>query len=304
MPHGVKTRMVLRWLASVAVLAAFLVCVRLAGGILSALRAPPPKPYRPHTAPAGFAATPPPRFWPSFPGSRPSGVRDLVLNGIRMLAEDWDVRGGASAVLAYYREQMFARGWSDVTEEAFNLREGFDALGQDAQADQEFLATYDDIMGANAAFQRGGWITMLNLTPGPRRGTQHLQWSAFATPSVSEVFKTLSATSPTGRPASPDRLVLTATEDQAESRWHTRVFESALPAPECYAEKISALKADDWRPLFLSPSHASAGPWFAVFQKAGGYLYLVVNPAREGRGSTAVLSETDELAGATAWRTI
>ncbi|HBA83002.1 MAG TPA: hypothetical protein DCZ95_02805 [Verrucomicrobia bacterium] len=277
---------------SAVVAAVFFILARVAGSAWASFQAPPPAVAAAPRGVGGYASAPPARLWPLYPSFHPSGVRAMTINGIEILSEDGELKGSAADVLAYYGRQMAARGWSDVTEESFNLSEGLQAAGNDPQLDEQFFKTYNDIMESNLAFRRGCWTVVMNLSPGLRPWTMHIRISAYNTPTVQDIMEALVLTPLEKAPK--DGVTMRAEETVSGSRIRTLIYESPLPPSEFYIRQVDSLKAARWSPVFLSPAREEQARLFAVFQKGGRYTYVIVNPSRSGRGSSAVVSEMDE----------
>jgi hypothetical protein len=109
----------------------------------------------PAAAPAGNPAAHP--FWPEFPRSDAGTFQSAVINGIQIMTEEWQCSNPPNDVLAYYRDQMTARGWQDVTEKTYNLqpelREGELAQGQ--PQDQTYINDYKKNMESKLALRAG-----------------------------------------------------------------------------------------------------------------------------------------------------
>ena len=97
-------------------------------------------------------------FWPLFPGRIDWNSHEMVMNGVKVITEDWKTTASGSEVLTYYKQQMLARGWRDVTEETYKLRpETRDpGVSKNSLQDPNFVDTYSVLMECESCV--GPWI--------------------------------------------------------------------------------------------------------------------------------------------------
>jgi hypothetical protein len=235
-------------------------------------------------------------FWPRYPGLRSEGVHASRLNGVALVTEEGHVAIQADAVLDYYREQMTARGWVDVTEEHFRLspeaRVGVE--GRDGLNDPEFVTRYEAVMDSNLVLRRQGWVVHATLSSGRKSRTTHVRLVAAQTPSVEELGLALSRDLLEGEKRRRPREVLLAEEERGGTRFATRQLESGLSPDRFYAELAAEYRQRGWRLLFERGAEGAVGQCFAVFQNGATQVSVVTMPSRVGRGTTALVTEMNE----------
>jgi hypothetical protein len=256
-------------------------------------RNPPPLfvgiPSRPRAQGSGTSA-----FWPQFPGSGQAGVRSTILNGVQILTQDWDCAASAGEILAYYREQMTARGWSDVTEETYGLQPESRTWGTGSRGlqDPRYLEAYHKVMDRNLALNRGDWS--MHITTEPKRrgmGGTAVSIYAAATPSIHQFFHDLGASMTGLGNRGGEGKPLDAVQLSGGQRYHTMLSMKAAQPTQAFQEALANCRADGWQPVMMVPAKGKIGGPAAWLTKGAQYAMLSVKPTPDGQRSSVTLME-------------
>jgi hypothetical protein len=250
----------------------------------------------PAAAPAGNPAAHP--FWPEFPRSDAGTFQSAVINGIQIMTEEWQCSNPPNDVLAYYRDQMTARGWQDVTEKTYNLqpelREGELAQGQ--PQDQTYINDYKKNMESKLALQHGQWSMNISTEPGKLGfGLTDVKIYAAATPFIKDFFMNMAASVEprAGGAVHP----LDAVQDNGSEHYHTTIVAVNESADKAFAEKLKEVEAQGWRPVMFLPKEKTPNGFFAWLVRGRQYAGLSVNALPQGKGSSVTLTEVTSEAG-------
>ena len=228
-------------------------------------------------------------FWPEFPRSNPGMVQSAVINGVQIITEEWEDNVSPLDVLAYYREQMTARGWRDATEETYSLQPNLRENAAGPQ-DENFVANYRKIMDSTLMLNRQDWSIHLTTQPGkkdPRKTAVKIY--AAAAPSLPNYIEGLGAamnSKPglTGRP-------LDALQQNGRERYHTTIATSPRSSSQAFQEKLVELGAIGWRPAVFLPKEKTPDGRFVWLVRDKQYAALSVKALPQGKGSTVTFAE-------------
>jgi hypothetical protein len=223
------------------------------------------------------------RFWPQFPDDGDAPVHRIVVNGVTFLSQEWRSSAPARDVVAYYREQMLARGWSDTTRETLRLPPLSASPGQEALA--RLVTTVDSSLTVN----RGDWsLWVMTASRENERQPTEVRILAADTPSIQDFGLLLaSALSPNG----PSGRSVEAVQDGAGLRSRTVLSVKEEPPGAAFAEIIAGLQAQGWRTVVAPRSEPNGREHFAWLDRGRDYACLVVRAARNGAGSEVALTE-------------
>ena len=107
---------------------------------------------------------------PRYPSIAEYATRAYTVNGKSMQFGGVLTRAPAHNIIDYYLDQMVARGWTDVTEEFFNIQ----SYGLDGRRlelvfqDPRKVEKYEKIRHSNAVFRRGDQSLYITLTAAPK----------------------------------------------------------------------------------------------------------------------------------------
>jgi len=256
------------------------------------LRAPLTVPKPPPVAlPPARVQTP----WPHFPRSAPSNARRSTINGVDVVSEDWECLASPLAVLGYYREQMLARGWRDVTEETYGLRPELRNLRDDGASlqDSRYLETYRSVMDSKLVLSRGDWSMHVMTEPAKTLNNGiSVRLYAASTPSVADYAgKLLSAVSPGDEKPDKASRSLDAVQHSGGNRYHTTITPKSQPPTEAFQEALNRLRAQDWQLALTSPAQPTRGVHFAWLVRGQEYAVVSAKAAPTGEGAVVSVIE-------------
>lgn len=228
-------------------------------------------------------------FWPEFPRSKAGNIQGVVIDGVQIVTEEWEGVASASDVLLYYREQMAARGWRDVTEETYSLQpESLDAAN--GLQDERFVNDYRNVMDSTLVLSRGEWSMHITAEPGKEDGQKTaVKIYAAATPSIEEFLRGLESSlfgkgAPSGSP-------LVAEQQNGKEHYHTTVAAKREAPERAFQESLEHLGSEGWRPVMFLPRQQARSGYFAWLVKDKAYAALSVSAASRGQGSSVTLTE-------------
>jgi len=216
-------------------------------------------------------------FWPAFLRSSPRNARQCVMNGISVLNEDWQCPSTSLDVLDYYRSQMTARGWQDVTEETYGLSP---ELTAGKVQDAKYVENYRKVTSTNLVLRRHSW-------------TMHVIAEPLPGPMPQTVVKVVAAET-----ASIADLALPQTERQLDvverkgnEQYHTTLQHSPSPLDEAFQQALADQQARGWQLMLSVPARPGQTQRFAWLAKGSQYAALVARPSPDQQGSAVLLTE-------------
>ena len=251
--------------------------------------------------PRVFMAGPSPVPWPSFPGGSAAVVRRMTLSGVGVTNEEWTTAAPASAVLAYYRSQMAARGWRDVTEANFRFTPAARPQGasQNGLQDPHFLLAYREMMDSNLVMRRANDSFQITLGRNPAKpGLLSVRICAAGTPSLKQFVEDLSLRfSPRG--GGERRSELAAVQHADGWCYRTTLRTEPVETGSAFNTTLARLEGAGWRRVLAGPGGAGGGraqsAWLA---KGASFAVVAVKPGAARRGATVALTEvTPETPG-------
>lgn len=287
-----------RLLVSVVVLGALLLILGLVTRVhvffldsVAARRAPLIAPSLPAPERTPSRVQPP---WPRFPRSTSSEVQRTVINGVEVLTEEWESLAAAGEILAYYREQMAARGWHNVTEDTFGLRpelRDHDA-GLDGLQNARYLETYRDVMESKLVMSRGNWSMHVMVDPAKKTiGGVAVRIYAAATPSVADHSGgVMSAFLGGTQPAAASRS-LDAVQHSGGQRYHTTVVVKPRKPAQEFQAALLARRAEGWRPVASAPQPSAQAGHFVWLVRGREYAVLSARLSPAGDGTVVSFTE-------------
>ncbi|MGH7866309.1 MAG: hypothetical protein ACREP9_01465, partial [Candidatus Dormibacteraceae bacterium] len=260
---------------------------------LASSRSQPPPPIylnsSPHPSGSSASVSTP---WPEFPHSGPRQVRTSVINGVRTLSEGWTTSAGVPDVLAYYRDQMTARGWRDVTEATYSLQPEAHLNLRRADAEQ-YAENYRKIMDSTLVVTSGQWTIHIVAAPSQGRPENRVAIYAVEAASLKEFSESVEATF-----APNADQPLQALQRSGGQLYRTTISAKDEPTAEAFHQELSALEAEGWRSLVLLPNQQGRPGQFAWLAKGETYMALSASPLGQGRSSITRTQVTPESTGA------
>jgi hypothetical protein len=239
-------------------------------------------------------------YWPQYFGSEHSSVQQVSINGVQMTSQAWETTVPAKDVIAYYRQQMTARGWQDVTEETYKFQpeRRNPGIGKNGLQDQQYLMEYSDKIESNLILRRGTWSLQVMTAPndGKLAQTKVCIYTA-ATPSINDFVDNLQSDFAAGQDAT--RIGRPLEMEQDSGGQHTRFSIIAKhQAPEqAFKEALANLGAQGWRAVMFLPKEKTPDGYFAWLVRGKQYAGLSVNASPQGKGSSVTLTEVTPESG-------
>ena len=232
-------------------------------------------------------------MWPRYPTVSTRNPVGGVLNGVRVVTEEWEGRGSSDAILDFYRGQMLSRGWEDQTERSLGLGPDLLASTTDPSLLQDpgFLSQYEDVVGRTMVLGRGDFsmIVQTGSIPG-RPEMNRVRITGAATPDV--VRFALGSFVPSGGPRKPQSAVPSLRyEGRIGSERHQATLSVTSEHPSrAFRNALNALQRDRWRTL--SQTELSAGPEHRTWLVRGKqHALLSATPDGSGRGTALAFAE-------------
>ena len=276
---------------AVAVLLTSLKLAIVAHAMLASSRSQPPPLYlssAPHPEAKSDSI---PLPWPEFPHSSPSRVRTSIINGVRTITDGWTTGAPAGNVLAYYRDQMIARGWRDVTEETYSVQPESHRGLDDADA-EVFAAKYRKIIESTLVLTSGQWTMHIVAVPSRQRLENLVEIYAVAAPSLKHFTDSLQTTLASN--ASQPLEVLRNGNGQL---YRTTVISRDQTTAESFRQELMALQAQGWRSLILLPAQGRHPGQFAWLVKGEAYMALSVSPLPGSDRCSVMLTQVTPESG-------
>ena len=237
------------------------------------------------------------RFWPRFLGGHSSDIHEMQINGVRMITESWEARAASRDIISYYRAQMGARGWNDVTEETFHLAPEQE-LFQHGESDVEngrYAKRYADIVDSNLLLRRGSWSLYFTVEPGRTRRRTRIRVCAVETPSLREFSEELMTRALGLSRAGGEARPVEAVERSAGGTYRTSISRDDRDPDVSFGANLEGLRDEGWQLVMESrPSDEDATDHFAVIRNGDTMGYLIVDAAPDGDGSSVTLTRVEE----------
>jgi hypothetical protein len=226
-------------------------------------------------------------FWPEFPHTDPGYFQTLVVNGIRVMTEEWDCENSPGEILSYYRDQMTARGWQDITEQAYNLQPNSQSTAVNLQS-EKYIAVYRQIMDSTLVFSHDGWSLRVSTAPSQKNiGKMTVKFFAAMTPYTGSSF-----------PQTPFDLgnkqsdkPLDILQDSATEHYHTTIATKNEPVDTAFQEKFAELSSQGWQTVISLPKKQTPFGYFIWLVRGKQYAALSVAAMPQGQGTTVTFTE-------------
>jgi hypothetical protein len=206
-----------------------------------------------------------------------------------MMAEDWDCGSPPDEILAYYRDQMAARGWEDTTKQTYGLKPELRTSANDVET-PDYINNYQKIMNSTLMFNRDGWSLKISAEPAKRGFHQTtVSFYAIASPSVVDFFQQM-ASSVVGNQNKPGKP-LDVVQDNGTERYHTTVLTRTQSADQTFQDELKELETQGWKPEVVLPQKQTPNGHFIWLVRGKQYAALSVTVAPQGQGSSATFTE-------------
>ncbi len=233
-------------------------------------------------------------FWPEFPRNSTEKLQSAVINGVQILTEEWESSAAASDILLYYREQMIARGWQDVTEETYSLQP--ELLGTtNGLQDERYIANFRTIMDSKLMLKRGQWSLHISTEPAKGFGQITVKFYAAATPSIENFFMGMSSGLVPNKGA--DGKPIDVVQENGSDHYHTTIVTKSGTPTQAFQEALAKVGTQGWRPVLFLPKQQTQSGYFAWLVRGKDYAALSVRALPQGKSSSVTLTEVTPEAG-------
>jgi hypothetical protein len=229
-------------------------------------------------------------LWPEFPHNNdPGNFHTSIINGVQMMAEQWDCGASPDEILSYYRDQMTARGWEDTTKQTYGLHPELRTSANDLET-PDYINNYRKIMGSTLMFNRDDWSLKISAEPAQNGFNQTtVTFYAVASPSVVDFFGQM-ASSIAGNHDKPGKP-LDVVQDNGTEHYHTTMFARTQSADQTFQDEVKELETRGWRPAVMLRQKQTPNGYFVWLVRGKEYAALSVTRAPQGQGSSATFTE-------------
>lgn len=233
-------------------------------------------------------------FWPQFFGSARTPIQQAIINGVQMASQAWETTAAAKDVIAYYREQMTARGWQDVTGETYKFQPELRnrGIGKNSLQDQRYLKEYSETLDSNLVLRRGNWsIHVMTARNEGKLAQTAVRIFAAATPSIEDFVASLTSDFASGSDTAQRGRPLEMEQESGGQRYHTTIASASGAPARAFQESLANLGAQGWKPVIFLPKQQTPSGNFAWLVRGSQYAILSVTAASQGAGSSVSFME-------------
>ncbi len=239
-------------------------------------------------------------YWPQFFGSARSSVQQVSINGVQMTSQAWETTAPAKDVIAYYREQMTARGWQDITEETYKFQPELrdPGISKNSLQDQQYLKEYSETMDSNLVLRRGNWsIQVMTARNEGKLAQTAVRICAAATPSIEDFVATLVSDFAAGSDAAQSGRPLEMEQESGGQRYHTTIAIKNEEPGQIFNEMLKEYHDKNWRSMTFHLAQQGRPGYFAWLVKGRSYATLSVRALPQSKSSSITLTEVTPEAG-------
>jgi hypothetical protein len=234
-------------------------------------------------------------FWPQFFGSDGAPAQEMSMNGVEVVNQGWETTVQPADIIDYYRVQMTARGWQDVTAETYQIQPESrnPDPGQNSLQDPQYVKKYSKTIDSSLILRRGVWSIHINAFPSDQgNGQTRVSICAAATPSLEDFITQLTASykeddAHGGRPLEIIR------QNGGNSYRMTISTKSASPA-QAFRDELANLGAQGWHPTLTMPSKQTRSGIFAWVTRGKQNAALSVTDSPQGGASVSFVEIAPE----------
>jgi hypothetical protein len=233
-------------------------------------------------------------FWPQYFGSARSFVQQGSINGVQMIGQTWETTAPAKDVIAYYREQMTARGWQDVTEETYKFQpeSRYAGIGKNSLQDQQYLRKYSETMDSDLVLRRGDWsIQVTTIRNEGKLAQTGVRIFSAATPSIEDFVATLTSDFASGSDSTQGGRPLEMEQESGGQHYHTTIASQNVTPFQAFREALANLGSQGWQSVMMLPPQKAQGGYFAWLGKGKQYAMLFVKSENDKRGASVMFTE-------------
>jgi len=231
-------------------------------------------------------------FWPEFPRTDHGVVQSAIINGVKVVTENWNTTASSTEVFSYYRDQMIARGWRDTTEATFSQQP--EAIKSHLQ-DQKYIDNYTRIMASNLVLSHEGWTMHITVDPSQVGFDQNeVRIYAAETDSIKNFFAGMEVPLVNGDDRSGHPF--DAVQQSGGDQYHTTMFTENATAEEAFHEALLNYNAKGWQQAIVLPRQQTQASFFAWLVKGKQYAALSVQSlTKSGLASVTFTEVTPKL---------
>lgn len=230
---------------------------------------------------------------PLFPGAQDPEFGEMEFNGHPFARCDYDVSASSLDVLLFYREQLNARGWRDITEDF--IRQS--SLVQDDERmdfldfqNEQFLRFYDHMMNTQATFSRDGGHVQIAVEPGERPWTTRVGVMYVQYGSPEQLSRDLQQSLTGGGLDQPFAGPATFAQNLGNQRAETTILTSRLPPGDYRNDLVVQYRDAGWSELDVRPADESDSSHVGSLIKGDQMVFLNVTFDPEHEVSRAVIT--------------
>jgi hypothetical protein len=197
--------------------------------------------------------------------------------------QSWDTRAAGRDAIDFYRQQMLARGWQDVTEQTLEFR-------PELQASEGYMRMYQATLDSDLILRRNGWSMQVKATPSQQTpGQTTINICAGSTPSFNDFFQQLASGS--GNDSSKTGQPLDVVQESATEVYHTSMAEKDEPPARAFQETLAEYGTKGWQQVMAAPQRTRTSGYFAWLVKGKQYAALSVATSPQDGGSAVTFVE-------------
>ncbi len=238
-----------------------------------------------------------PRMWPRFPGATSSRPHTMTIEGITVTTENWESTASAVEIVDYFKRQMTACGWRDVTEDSFGIAPERRRLagGDQSLQDPEYVELYRNTIESHLVMTRGDWSFRMDIEPGSTAWNRTARITGASTPRIEDFSEEVMAAMSGADSQIDAEGGVTASEQIGESRFDTTITPDVRDPARAFEARLAELQRDNWRAMFVSSGgRRGTSENFALLERSGKHGYLIVSPVTEGTGASVLFTEVTE----------
>ena len=230
---------------------------------------------------------------PLFPGARDPEFGEMEINGRPFFRCDYDVSARPEEVLNFYRHQLIAGGWRDLTEDAIRQAAIMQRPEQQGVLDfqnETFLRYYDHMMKTQASFSRSGAHVQVVVKAGALPWSTRVGITRVEYDSPEELARDLERALGAGGSDQPDTGPATFAQNLGDQRAETTILTSRLPPGDYRDDLLLHYRETGWTDLAPPSPVAANAPLTGSLIKGDQMVFLNVTFDPEHEVSRAVIT--------------
>lgn len=186
---------------------------------------------------------------PLFPGAQDPEFGEMEFNARPFFRCDYDVSARPEEILFFYRNQLSARGWRDITEDAIRQAAIMQQPEQQGVLDfqnETFLRFYDHIMKTQASFSRSGGHVQVVVKPGAQSWSTRVGITYIEYSSPGELSQELQRSLGVGGIDQPNSGPATFAQNLGGQRAETTILTSRLLPGDYRNDLVDQYRNEGW----------------------------------------------------------